>query len=580
MKKKLMPVLVAAIFIIVVLLIVLSSALLKKYTPTKDRVDLDEYFNVSADDESDMAVILDNVILEEGCKYIDGRVYMPYELVNDKINQRFYWDYNENIMRYTTPDDVITVYAGSNEFSVSKKKESEEYIIVRVDGEQMYIALDFLEKYTNIDYVVHEEPNRVMITKQWGEYKSASLKKKTEIRSKGGIKSPIVTDLEKGTVVTVLEENETWNKVITSDGFIGYLKNNKLGEIQTEVKANEFEEPEFTHLLKDEPVSLAWHQVTTVEANAKVADVLKDTKSINVMSPTWFYLNDNEGNIKNLASIDYVNYCHQNGIEVWALISNLENPDASAKEVLSYTSKRDYLVNQIMSAAIEYDLDGINVDFESLSSDTGDSYVQFIRELSIKCRKNNIVLSVDNYVPTDYTAFYNRREQAVFADYIIIMAYDEHYRGSETEGPVASIGFVRDGAENTLKEVPAEQIILGMPFYTRVWELTPNDGIGDDVESASEDYKPYTLTCTEVGMQGAEDLYTANGAEKQWSKEAGQYYVEYENGGKTYKMWLEDEDSIEEKCKVMKENNLAGAAYWKIGLERKAVWDTIVKYIN
>ena len=210
----------------------------------------------------------------------------------------------------------------------------------------------------------------------------------------------------------------------------------------------------------------------------------------------------------------------------------------------------------------------------------GDAYIQFIRELSIKCENNNIVLSVDNYVPSSYTAFYNRSEQALFADYIVIMAYDEHTRASEDVGSVASIGFVKKGVEDTLAEVPANQTILGMPFYTRVWELTPKDGAGEDVESASEDYLPYTFTCSEEGMQTVENRYTVNGAQPTWDDTTGQYYVEYENSGKTYKIWIENEASLEEKLKVMKDNSLAGAAYWKLGFERATAWDTIIKYVN
>ena len=189
---------------------------------------------------------------------------------------------------------------------------------------------------------------------------------------------------------------------------------------------------------------MAWHQITNADANTTIASVLQNTKGINVISPTWFYLNDNNGNIASLASSDYVNYCHQKGIEVWALVSNLENKDVDTTSVLTYTSKRENLINNLISAAIQYNFDGINVDFEALSSEVGDSYIQFIRELSLKCANNGIVLSVDDYVPSSFTAFYNRAEQATFADYVVVMAYDEHYAGSEEAGSVASIGFVKE----------------------------------------------------------------------------------------------------------------------------------------
>lgn len=577
-KANMAPILAAIAFIVVVLFVAFISVLIKKYTPTKERVDLQEYYKVQGAD--DMALILDRQLLEEKAKLWDGHVYLDYQAVRQYLNQRFYWDSNENILRYTTDSDVISVNAGESSYMVGKKKNTAEYAIVKVDGEAVYLALEFIQQYTNIDFTVNAEPNRVQITAAWGEVSRADVRKKTAIRVKGGIKSPIVADVAKGSRVTVIDSGDNWSRVCTEDGMIGYLKNSKLGEVESETISRAFEEPQFTHLLKEGPISLGWHQVTSQEANDRVANVLQATKGINVIAPTWFYLNDNDGNIYSLASRDYVTYCHEQGVEVWGLISNLENPEADTTYVMTHTSTRDYLTNQIIAAAIEYDLDGINLDFEALSNEAGDAYVQFIRELSIKCENNDLVLSVDNYVPSSYTEFYNRAEQAVFADYVIIMAYDEHYSGSEDIGSVSSIGFVQNGVKDTLKEVPAEQIILGLPFYSRVWELTPKEGSGEDVESVSEDYVPYTFTCTEEGMQTTEDICTANGAKMVWSEEDGQYVAEYESEGKRHKVWMENEESLEQKLKVMKENNLAGAAYWKLGLERPTAWDTIIKYVN
>lgn len=577
-KINVAPILVAIAFIMIVLLAALISMVVKKYTPTKERVNLQEYYHVEGTE--DMALILDRQLLEEKAKFWDSHVYLDYTAVRQYLNQRFYWDANENILRYTTDSDVISVNAGENKFMIGKKINNTEYTIVRVDGESVYLALEFVQNYTNLDFSVYSEPNRVQITSVWGEISKAEVKKNTAIRVLGGIKSPIVADVAKGSTVTVIDSGDEWSRVCTEDGMIGYLKKKRLGEVTSETISRPFEEPQFTHLLKEETISLGWHQVTSQEANERVASILQATKGINVISPTWFYLNDNEGNIYSLASRDYVTYCHQQGVEVWGLVSNLENPEADSAYVLTHTSTRDYLTNQIIAAAIEYDLDGINLDFEALSAEAGDSYVQFIRELSIKCDNNDLVLSVDNYVPSSYTEFYNRAEQAVFADYVIIMAYDEHYSGSEDIGSVSSIGFVRNGVTDTLKEVPPEQTIVALPFYSRIWEMTPKDGSGEDVESASEDYVPYTFTCTEEGMQTTEDICTANGAEPVWSDEDGQYVAEYASEDKTFKVWIENETSLEEKLKVFKEHELAGVAYWKLGLERPSAWDTIIKYVN
>lgn len=323
---------------------------------------------------------------------------------------------------------------------------------------------------------------------------------------------------------------------------------------------------------------MAWHQVTTKEANNNVENVIAATKGLNVISPTWFYLNDNDGNLMDLASTDYVDYCHSQGIDVWALVNNLENDEADSTEVLTHTSKRKKMANQLIAAAIQYNLDGINLDFEALPQEAGDAYVQFIRELSLKCENNGIILSVDNYVPMEYNRFYNRREQANFADYIIIMGYDEHYAGSD-EGSVASIGFVEEGIANTLQEVPAEQLILGAPFFTRVWAEKPKEAT-DDVEAAAEGYVPYELSSHAVSMGEAWNMALVNGIEPAWSEEDGQYYAEYIKDGITYKIWLEDQRSMELKLQAAKDNGLAGISFWKLGLEDAGMWDTVLKYMN
>lgn len=585
MKRKIIPFIAAAILIFVVILFMLLGSIIEKYTPTKERQELADYYQMTSQDE--VAIILNNEVLTTHGRLIDGIVYLDFNTVHDNINSRFYWDSNENKLLYTTATDLISADAESTSYYVTKEVRSLDHVIVKADASTAYIAIDFIKQYSDLSYEFYDSPNRVVMTSSWGDYAAASVKKGTEIRYQGGIKSPILADAEKGMEVTVLEPNETWTKVATTDGIIGYIKSKSLGNTSTKTLTSDYVAEEFTHIKKDFKINMGWHQVTNATANNNISNIISGTKGLNVISPTWFYLNDNNGNIASLANSDYVNYCHQNGVEVWALVSNLENADVSTTEVLSYTSRRENLINNLISAAIQYNFDGINVDFESLEAAAGASYIQFIRELSLKCANNGLVLSVDNYVPTDYTAFYNRAEQAVFADYVIVMAYDEHYSGSETAGPVASIGFVSEGVANTLLEVPADQIILGMPFYTRVWMEKPvDDGTGassestDNTEASTDSYSLFNLESYATNMTEIQNLISANGVSPVWSDEAGQYYVEYVNEGVTYKIWVEDAASLEEKLKVLQTNQLAGGAFWKLGLESASVWDTIIKYIN
>lgn len=588
MKKKVIPVFAAVILIIIVSLFMLLGKFIEKYTPSKERQELTDYYEMTSSE--DVAVIFNNEVLSVHGRMIDGNVYLDYNTVHDLINARFYWDANENKLLYTTATDLILAEAESTSYYVTKTSNTLDHPIVKLDANTAYIAVDFVKQYSDFSYALYESPNRIVITNQWGDKSVASSKKSTELRYQGGIKSPILMDVEKGQELTVLAPDEKWTKVATADGIIGYVKSKSLGNTSTKTLVSDYVPEEFTHIRKNFKINLGWHQVTNATANNNIANVLQSTKGINVVSPTWFYLKDTSGNIGSLASSDYVNYCHQNNIEVWALVSNfgardqgIENP--STTEVLTYTSRRENLINNLISAAIQYNLDGINVDFESLDLSVGDAYVQFIRELSLKCANNGIVLSVDNYAPTDYTAFYNRAEQAVFADYIMLMAYDEHYSGSEEAGSVASIGFVSEGVANTLKEVPAEQLILGMPFYTRVWSETPTtagegENTGEDTADDTVEYTGYELGVYSASMNEVQRLISTNGAVPVWSEETAQYYVEYINGGVTYKIWVEDATSLEEKLKILQANQLAGGAFWKLGLESSNVWDTVIKYIN
>lgn len=578
MKKKVVPFITAGALIIVVILFMLLGRIIDKYTPSKDREDLSEYYGLSSDSET--AIVLNNEVIDAKGRIIDGNVYLDYETVRRYINDRFYWDSNENILRYTTATDLISVNAESTSYTVTKDSHSMDHIIVKADASTAYIAVDFVKQYSDFSYEIYEEPNRIVITNAWGNYTVASAKKDCEIRYRGGIKSPILTDVTKGTELTVLEPDETWTKIATEDGFIGYIKSKNLSSTSEKTLTSDFTPEEFSHITKDFEINMVWHQVTNKDANADIATKLQATKGVNVISPTWFYLNSNSGSIACIASSSYVDTCHQNGVEVWALVDNFTNTEVSTTEVLTHTSSRDNLTNELISAAIQYNLDGINVDFESLDPAVGNSYIQFIRELSLKCANNGIVLSVDNYCPTDYTAFYDRAEQAVFADYVIMMGYDEHYAGCDEAGSVASIGFVAKGIEDTLKDVPSNQLILGMPFYTRVWELTPTDSEDTSEDGADDSYTNYSLSSRSVGMGETQRLISANGAEPVWLEDMGQYYVEYENNGCIYQIWVEDVTSLEEKLKLIDAYQLAGGSFWKLTLEDSAVWDTIIKYIN
>lgn len=572
----------AVLVVILVIAAVAAAFLWKKYSPSKDEYDLKKYYGI--ENEGQLAITVDDQIVQPHGMIADGKAYVQYDVVRDYINSRFYWDPNENVLLYTLPKDMVTVEVGSKDYSVSKEKKSEDYVILKTEGSTAYIALDFIQQYTNMEYELYNDPNRVMIECNWGEKTTASVKKNTQVRYQGGVKSPILSQLKKKDEVVILENEDDWKKVLTKDGFIGYVKTSALKDEQKKVVDRAFEEPEFTNIRKDYTINMAWHNVTNDDANSQVLQRIADSKGLTTIAPTWFHVKDTEGNMESIASADYVNYAHQANIEVWAAIRDFDGGIGSyeeSMEVLRYTSRRENLINQLISEALRVGIDGINVDFEKISDECGEHYIQFIRELSVRCRQNGLILSIDNYVPKGYNMQYNRKEQGIVADYIIIMGYDEHYAGSPVAGPVASYNFVREGIEETLKEVPAEKVISGIPFFSRLWAETPKTEAELLEQAGTEEAEnPMKVESEALGMAGARAKVDEAGAEITWDEETKQNYATWVVENTTYKIWLEDEQSIEPKLALMKEHKLAGTSAWALGQESAEIWNLIQKYVN
>lgn len=585
------------IFIVLVIAAAGGFLLWKKYGSSNEKADLEQYYDIGADDE--IAVVINNEVIRENedgssddmeaapvpGRIYDGQYYLEYSVVRDRINERFYWDPNENVLLYTLPDGNVTVEVGSRDYTDITEKKSADYDILKTEGRTAYIALPFIQQYTNMEYEVYDAPVvRAVITSEWGETETAVIKRDTEVRYQGGVKSPILTETDKGAKVTVLEDENDWMRVGTEDGFVGYVKTSALKDMTTETTSREFEEPVYSNISKDYTINMAWHNVTNETANGYILENIARTKGLTTIAPTWFSLADTEGNISSIADPDYVNYAHQSNLEVWAVLRDFHggiNSYDETYEVLSYTSKRTKVINQVIAEAIETGVDGINLDFELVSSACGEHYIQFVRELSVRCRQNGLVFSVDNYVPQPYNAHYDLQEQGVVADYVVIMGYDEHTEGSYEAGSVASIGYLENGISEALRMVPAEKLVAGVPFFTRLWFETPKteEELAEEAGTEAAQY-PNKVTSTAYGMDEAEKVLSDSEVQAAWDEATMQNYAEWEADGGTYRIWLEDRQSLEAKLKVIAENNLAGVAEWSLGMEDPAVWDLILQYVN
>lgn len=564
MKKKIIPIVIAIVLIIIIGGVTFGSRILEKYSYSKERADLNAYYGITGSQEA--AIVLQDEIVEEKGRISDGICYLDIATIHKYLNDRFYVDGGEGLLLYTLPEDIVRNSIGSSVKETAQGSEELGYTAAIWEGDILYVALDYIKQYTNFSYQLFTDPYRIQLTTEWPSYEVASISKNTQVRVKGGVKSEILTDVQKGDQVSVLEQMETWSKVKTADSVIGYVENKRLTGIRSEqpIPVTDYQEPEYTSLTRDHKINLGWHVVASAGGNDTFNSVTANAGNLNVISPTWFKLCDNEGGYTSFASADYVQKAHDRGLEVWALIENIEYKDSiSMYEILSSTTTRQKLIDSLMNDLITYGIDGINVDFEQLSMDCGEHFVEFIRELSVACRKNGKVLSVDNYVPRDFNDYYDRKEQGIVADYVIVMGYDEHYAGSKEAGSVASIDYVEDGIAQTVKEVPAEKVINAIPFYTRIWETT-----GDGISSQA------------VDMVTAEQFISNHGITAEWDETTCQNYGEYTSGDSRYQVWLEDADSIKVKLNVMENYGIGGVAEWRLGFEKPEIWDVIGEYLD
>lgn len=548
MNKKYKPIIAVIVLIILVAILGVVTHVVRKYIPTSEKMNMNEYYGEMS--EGEIALILGTEKLDERGLVDGDRVYLPLDVVNTYLNQRYYWDSENQQVLYATPSELTSASASS---------ESGDQVWLKND--KVYLNLTYVQQYTDIDAYITKDPYRIAIQYKFKNVKTVKVKKNTSIRYRGGIKSPILTSVKKGTQLRLIEEMDNWDQVATEDGYIGYIDKKKVGEAEKTSSDRNFEKEQYSYLTMDEKVNMVWHQVTSTDANAYFADATANMTGVNVISPTWFYLTDTSGNIASIASADYVSQAHEKGLQVWGLIDNFTQ-EVSTTETLSSTAARQNIISQLIQTATDVGMDGINVDFESLSEDVGIHFLEFLRELSIECHKNNLVLSVDNPVPEDFTSHYDRAEQGRVVDYVIIMGYDEHYVGSDA-GSVASLPWVEEGIQDTLAEVPAERVINAVPFYTRLWKTT-----GGNVSSEA------------IGMDQAQQVIAENNVETYWDKTTSQNYGKYDIDNSTCQIWLEDAQSIAEKVKLVSKYDLAGVSAWKLGFENSGIWQVISDNLN
>ena len=558
-KKKAAPVLVVLILIVLVGAAGVVSFLINRYKPGTEYMAGNEYFNLT--DKNSVALIQNGELLEEQAVLIGGEPYAAYTYVESQLNSCFYWDEETKGILLTTSGGVQTLLLG--DAAVAKTPGGQPAVQQESDG-KFYISLDVVKEYTDLDYAYYSDPNRVVIRNEWDGVEQATVQSDTaQVRQKGGIKSLILADVQKGDTLLYLENLDNWCKVMTADGYTGYIRTEDISEPEA-IEARTAKKDSYERITRDHKINLVWHQSTSTESNDAMAEMTAEMTGVNVISPTWFSVTDETGTISSLASADYVKLAHEAGREVWGLIDNFNEAFDETTD-LAYASVRSRIIEQLLAEAASCGMDGINVDFENLKEAGIPHYLQFLRELTSAAHAQNFVVSVDTPVPQAYTMYYQRGEQARFVDYMIVMAYDEHFAGSEEAGSVSSLPFVQQAVEEMTRVMPADQVICGIPFYTRVW---------------TEKFGQSAITSEVLGMDGAKNYAKENQMTETWDASLGQNVATVETSDARYTIWMEDEQSMEEKLKVIQSADLAGVAEWKLGFECADVWSLISEYIE
>ena len=574
------------IVMLLLLICILSAGCMKKVN--KKYVELDEYLNISDIGSYKGSAIVVNGELR-GLGFVDGETYfIPYEIVREYIDNNYYWDKSEQLITYASSKHIYDMKLPAGEYT--KDGEAEELIIkvATVVDDKPYISLEYLQLMNGaIKGDCYEEPSRIVInTKE--KLETVTAEANTKLRSSESKSAEIVKDIKKGDKLTVIETKGDFLFAYSEDGLMGYVEGAKVSAASVEdvdMSNGWMYSSPYEYISMEQKVCLGWHQMESAAGNDSLSSMISGADGLNVISPTWFKLIDDNGSISSFASSKYVDKAHDNGLQVWGLISDFnydEDGNYYVNTVVSNTTSRRTLIANIIKEATECGMDGINVDFEMVRKVAAEGYVQFIRELAIECEKVNLVLSVDMYVPTESNQYYDRTSVGMVSDYLIIMGYDEHWATCGTAGSVASLPYVTNGITDTLEEVPASRVINAIPFYTRIWYEDSLDNAPEGaivIEDAING--DYALSSRAVGMGAAEKILAENGATTRWLEDIGQNYGEfYTAEGRFGRVWLEDKESLTLKLNAMKESGIAGVACWKLGLESEEAWEVIGEYLK
>ena len=493
----------------------------------------------------------------------NGEILLPITVIKDFVDNKVHWDSSQNKVIFTTADKVV--YLRTDKLSAMvNSKPVELNIPVRLLEEKPYIPIDFLRDIFFIDVKWIQSNNVVILDHRVEDEMIAQVEdKRARIRVKPDLRSHKVSKrLVQGEKLRVFSQSGKWYLTRTESGLIGYVEKKyvKTEIVKTEKQMASTSQAE-AWKPEDGKINLVWEYV-----HRKTPDTtnIKPIRGLDVVSPTWFDVKDKDGTVGNKADHKYVEWAHQNGYKVWGLITNSFDKDLT-HAILNNSDVRESIINQMLIYAQLYKLDGINIDFENIYEKDKDMLTQFVREMVPLFREQGLVVSMDVTFLSNsgtWSKCYDRKALSEVLDYVAVMAYDQHWATSPVAGSVAQYSWVESNLLRVLQQIPKEKLLLGIPFYTREWKEEVVDG-------------KKKVTSRALSMSSAKKVIEEKKALVTWDEASGQYYAEYKEKGARYRIWIEDERSLDLKSSLALKYDLAGVAAWRRGFETENIWRTL-----
>lgn len=521
------------------------------------------YIREDYDGKTKVLINNNNVTLKmKNDVYIDdnNNVFLSLEDVENYFDK--YIEYNEETGEILTTSEINIAKMSIKNNTITINGEDEELNSSAIEqNDTIYLPFsEISEKVYDVDLEYIGDTNTIIIDSLDRKQEVINATSETKLKYKPQTLSRTLRKLEQNEQLVYIEETDNWIEVRAKDGTIGYVKKEDLGNVEVAREAREYIDK------VEGKVNLVWDYYSEyVNAPDRTEETMD---GVNVVSPSFFSLTrGSNGEIYNNAEdggTEYIEWAHNNNYQVWAMFSNNSLKDTTS-QILNDYEKRETMIENLINLVEEYNLDGVNVDFENMNESDKDMYSRFLIELAPRLKKMGKTLSVDVTAPDGsetWSLCFDRNTIADVADYIIFMAYDQYGTSSNKAGTTAGYNWVEANVKKFLgqEDVDPEKIILGIPLYMRLWE-EEDDGTAE----------PQVVNMREMFNVLPENQVAT------WDEELKQYYVEYEEDGKTYKMWVENERSVGEKIKLANQYNLAGIAFWEKDRETNDEFWTFVK---